>query len=53
MSFPENRYRVLVAEKDARIREHVHYNLHQEGMEVEVADHARAALEKLCARTAT
>jgi DNA-binding response OmpR family regulator len=51
MSFPENRYRVLVVEKDAKVREQVRYNLHQEGMEVEVADHARGVLEKLCART--
>ncbi len=51
MSFPENRYRVLVVEEDAKVRELVRYNLHQEGMEVEVADHASEALEKLRTRS--
>jgi DNA-binding response OmpR family regulator len=47
MSFPENRYRVLVVEEDAKVRELVRYNLHQEGMEVEIVEHAFGALEKL------
>jgi len=50
-SFPENRYRVLVVEKDAKVRELVRYNLYQEGIDVEVADHGRGALEKLGTRS--
>jgi len=47
MSFAENRYRVLVVEEDAELRELVRYNLYQEGIEAEVTDDARDALEKL------
>jgi len=51
MSFPENRYRVLIVEEDAKVRELLRYNLHQEGVEVEVAVQAREALEKLHTRS--
>ncbi len=47
MSFAENRYRVLVVEEDAEISEMVRYNLYQEGIETEIAQQGRAALEKL------
>jgi DNA-binding response OmpR family regulator len=51
MSFPENRYRVLIVEKDSELRELVRYHLYQEGIEADVTDHARGALEKLVARS--
>ena len=51
MSFPENRYRVLIVEKDSELRELVRYHLYQEGIEADVTAHARGALEKLVARS--
>jgi DNA-binding response OmpR family regulator len=51
MSFAENRYRVLVVEDDAEVRELVRYNLYQEGIETETSDHGREALERLQQRS--
>src|SRR5271167_1086850 len=51
MSFAENRYRVLVVEGDAEIRELIRYNLYQEGIEVEVTDEGLEALERLKQRS--
>ena len=51
MSFAENRYRVLVVEDDAEVRELVRYNLYQEGIEAETSDDGREALERLRQRS--
>jgi len=47
MSFAENRYRVLVVEADAEVRELIRYNLYQEGIEAELTDEGCEALERL------
>jgi DNA-binding response OmpR family regulator len=47
VSFSENRYRVLVVEDDAEVREQIRYNLYQEGIETELSDDGREALRKL------
>ena len=51
MSFPENRYRVLVVEDDSEVRELVRYNLFQEGIETEASDEGLEALERLQRRS--
>lgn len=51
MSFAENRFRVLVVEDDAEVRELVRYNLYQEGIETEVSEDGREALKRLQTRS--
>jgi len=50
MPFGEHRYRVLVVDDDAAIRELVRYNLSQEGIETEVSAAGREALDRIEAR---
>jgi two-component system phosphate regulon response regulator PhoB len=51
MSFAENRYRVLLVEDDAMVREQISYNLYQEGIETELSRGGREALERLQTRS--